>query len=500
MRHITKVYPNGVVANDDASLSVRRGEIHAVAGENGAGKSTIMKVLYGAERADGEILINGEPVTVRSPRDANRLGIGMVYQHFMLVNEFTALENIYFGIEETGPAGVLKKEDMLKKAASLCEKYDMQLDLQQKCADMSVSTLQKVEILKVLARGAEIIILDEPTAVLTPQETEKLFDQLRRLRTDGYTVIIITHKLKEIKALCDRITVMRSGRTVGCYDVPEVTEEEISRLMVGRDVSLDRVPPETEPGETVLSVKNLSVKGAGEKKAVSDISFSLRRGEILCVAGVEGNGQKETVDAITGAISAFDGSISFMGEDVSKLRKKKLRSLGMAHIPEDRIKTGCDIRSTIHENLIALDFEENSTFGFVKNRLLRARSLAQTEDYAVKGSLDTPLSMLSGGNMQKVVVARELDSAPVLIVADQPTRGIDVGAMETVHNRLRKMRDSGSAVLLVSADLSEVLSLADRILVFHEGTITAEITDIAGTDELQLGRYMLGLDRKERAE
>ena len=496
MRDITKVYPNGVLANDRAWLGIAKGEIHAIAGENGAGKSTIMKVLYGAEKAEGEIRIDGKKVEIGSPRDANALGIGMVYQHFMLVNQFTAWENIFFGVEKTGPFGTLRKKEMKEEARALCERYDMKLDLDERAGEMSVSTAQKVEILKVLCRGARILILDEPTAVLTPQETEELFRQLRLLKENGYTVILITHKLKEIKELCDRITVMRAGRTVGVYNVADVSEAEISNLMVGRDIDL-RVPKTpAEPGEELLRVENLRVAGRGGKPAVAGVSFSARRGEILCIAGVEGNGQQETAAAVVGALSRYEGTVTFRGKDLRGLRRKAIRSLGMSHIPEDRLRTGCDPAASIYDNLIALDFSENSAAGFVKEKKLRARGLSQIEKYKIKGALSQPLGMLSGGNMQKVIVARELDADPALVVADQPTRGVDVGAIEIIHKKLLEMRDRGAAVLLISADLAEVFALADRILVFHGGEISAEIDDPSSVDEMQLGRYMLGLEKK----
>lgn len=494
---ITKVYPNGVVANDSASLEVNKGEIHAVAGENGAGKSTIMKILYGAERADGEIFIGGKKVEITSPKVANSLGIGMVYQHFMLVNQFPAYQNIFFGIEKTNRFGVLKKKDMRQKAKELCDTYDMQIDLDEPCGDMSVSNAQKVEILKVLARGANILILDEPTAVLTPQETEQLFRQLRLLKENGYTVIIITHKLKEIKELCDRITIMRAGKTVGTYNVADVTEAEISRLMVGRDIAAGIPKKECHPGDVVLEVKNLSVKGKGEKLAVSNVSFSAKKGEILCMAGVEGNGQREVVSAVTGLLSSYSGDITINGINIKKQSIKKIRGLGLVHIPEDRLKTGCDAKSSIRDNMISLDYDKNSALGFLKYKKLNERSLEQMKAYEVKGGLHHKMSMLSGGNMQKVIVARELENDPVLVIADQPTRGVDVGAIEAIHKKLVEIRDEGKAVVLISADLSEVFKLSDRIIVFHEGKITADINDVSAVDEIKLGRYMLGLETME---
>ncbi len=497
---ITKVYPNGVVANDHVDLGIARGEIHAIAGENGAGKSTVMKVLYGAERAEGEIYIDGEKREISSPKAANALGIGMVYQHFMLVNEFPAWQNIFFGTELRNKAGFLKKKEMIARTKQLCEQYDMQVDPLQPCGQMSVSTAQKVEILKVLARGATILILDEPTAVLTPQETEQLFRQLRLLKESGFTVIIITHKLKEIKQLCDRVTIMRQGKSVGVYNVADVTEADISRLMVGRDVATRMEKAPANPGETVLEVQGLTVAGPGGKNAVDGVSFKVRTGEILCFAGVEGNGQREVIGAVSGLQKNYTGSVVFRGKDIRKMKIRAIRREGMSHIPEDRLKSGCDASSDIFENLIALDYDRNCRAGFLKLKPLRLRSQGQIERFQIKGTLKQKMSMLSGGNMQKVIIARELQGDPVLVIADQPTRGVDVGAIEAIHKELIAMRDAGKAVLLVSADLNEVFNLSDRILVFHEGKITAAIKDVGSVDEFQLGNYMLGIETMEEID
>lgn len=497
MVNITKVYPNGVVANDGVNLSIGKGEIHAIAGENGAGKSTVMKILYGAERADGEIYIDGKKVEISSPRAAASLGIGMVYQHFMLVNEFPAWQNVFFGVEICNKLGILRKKAMIERMQELCKEYDMPVDPMQLCGQMSVSTAQKVEILKVLARGARIIILDEPTAVLTPQETQQLFAQLRLLRGNGYTVIIITHKLKEIKELCDRVTIMRQGKTMGTHNIADVTEADISRLMVGRDVTVTLEKKPAEPTDAVLEIKGLTVAGSGGKKAVDNVSFNVRRGEILCFAGVEGNGQREVIRAVSGLDKNYGGTVTFLNRDIRKMKIKEIRRAGMSHIPEDRLKTGCDASSDIFNNLIALDFDKNSTAGFMRLKKMRVRSEEQIVRFKVKGTLKQKMSMLSGGNMQKVIIARELAGNPALVIADQPTRGVDVGAIESIHAEVVAMRDAGKAVLLVSADLGEVFNLADRILVFHEGKITAEITDVSSVDEIKLGEYMLGLESME---
>lgn len=496
MSNITKVYPNGVVANNNASLEVEKGEIHAVAGENGAGKSTIMKVLYGAEKAQGDVFINGVRCEIDSPKTANGYGIGMVYQHFMLVNEFSVWENMFFGNEIRKRFGILDRDAMRENAMALCCKYGMELDVDARCSALSVSEAQKAEILKVLAKGARTIILDEPTAVLTPQETQQLFTQLLKLKEDGYTIIIITHKLKEIKQLCDRVTVMRQGRTIGTYDVSDVSESDISRLMVGREICMpEKTAP--RPGSIVLEARDLDIHGNGRRKAVHGVSFCVREGEILCFVGVEGNGQHEIVNAITGIDNNYDGDVFIKGTSIKNLGIDEIRHLGLAHIPEDRLKTGAVAGFSVFENLIAVDYGHSSRAGFIDFGTLNERCRRLVEDYGIKGSLDDSLGSLSGGNMQKVVVARELDTNPCIVVADQPTRGVDIGAIESIHGRLLSLKNDGKAIVLVSADLSEVFSLADRIIVFHNGEITAQIQDISGTTEEQLGRYMLGIEKME---
>ena len=496
MKNITKIYDSGVRANEDVCFSLEEGEIHAIAGENGAGKSTLMKILCGAEKpTSGEIYLRGEKVAFSSPRDAQALGIGMVWQHFMLVNEFPAYRNIYLGNESYNRMGFLRDKQMIAAAKSIAEKYSMPLDVTARCGDLNVGQAQKVEILKVLARGAKILILDEPTAVLTPQETDELFRQLRLLKEDGCSVVIITHKLGEIRRICDRVSILRAGKSMGVYRVSDVSEEEISRLMVGAAVTLQTEKSPAVPGGTAAEISDLVVPGSGGKNAVNGVSLRVRYGEIVCLAGVEGNGQKETVEVLCGLNRRYRGSVRIDGKEIAKLSVRGIRDLGVAHIPEDRIRTGCDVSASVYDNLIALDYVKQSRFGFMRERALKKECKERVEKYSIKGTIAQKLSSLSGGNMQKVVVARELESNPVLVIADQPTRGIDVGAISFIHKKLVEMRDAGCAVLLVSADLGEVYDLADRILVFHEGEITAEITDVKHTDEEQLGRYMLGVER-----
>lgn len=495
MKGITKRYANGVLANEDVSFDLREGEIHAIAGENGAGKSTLMKILFGAEQpTGGTIELRGQPVRIASPRVATELGIGMVYQHFMLVDELPVYLNVFLGMEKR-KGFLLDKRAMVEETRTLCRQYDMQVDPLAICGELPVGLRQKVEILKVLVREARIIILDEPTAVLTPQETEQLFAQLRRLRDGGCSIVIITHKLKEMKALCDRITIMRHGRSVGTVQADDVTEQELSELMVGGAVRLQADKAPMCPGNTVATMCHVTVAGQGKPK-LNDVSLQVRSGEILCLLGVEGNGQQQAAECITGQID-YAGSVRLLDNEVRGKSIKELRDLGLAHIPADRINMGTNQRASLHENLISIDYANQSYCGLLKDRQLQARSEQQLKDFLVKGEKQTPISMLSGGNMQKVVVARELSTAPKLLVANQPTRGVDVGAIAFIHKKLVGLRDAGCAIILISADMSEVFALADRILVFHEGCIAAEVTDVQAVDEQQLGRYMLGIDRME---
>ena len=495
MKNITKRYGNGVLANEDASFSLREGEIHAIAGENGAGKSTLMKILFGAEQpTSGTIELHGKPVRITSPRVATSLGIGMVYQHFMLVDELPVYLNVFLGVEKR-KGFFLNKQAMIEATRALCETYNMPVDPEALCGELPVGVRQRVEILKVLARGAKIIILDEPTAVLTPQETEQLFKQLRILRDANHTIVIITHKLKEMKELCDRITIMRQGKTMGVVNVCDVTEQQISELMVGSTVRLKVDKADAQPGEVIAEMKAVTVPGAGKPK-LDKVSLTARAGEILCLAGVEGNGQQQAIECLTGQ-NAYQGSVTVLGEEVKGKSIRKIRDLGMAHIPEDRMTMGTDQKASLHENLISVDYDRNTKLGFLKDKALKARSEQQLKDFLVKGERQTPISMLSGGNMQKVVVARELTKGAKLIIANQPTRGVDVGAIAFIHEKLVELRDQGCGIVLLSADMSEVFSLADRIIVFHEGHIAAEITDVANCTEQQLGRYMLGIDRME---
>ena len=501
MKDITKIYDNGIVANQAVNFSLRKGEIHAIAGENGAGKSTIMKILYGIEKpTSGEILIRDQKVIINSPVDALRYNIGMVHQHFMLVDNLTISENIFLGMEIT--KGLTLDHNLMNQLTmDYAEKYDMEINPNELCGNISVSVKQKVEILKVLVRGAKIIILDEPTAVLTPQETDKFFKQLQLLKQDNYTIVIITHKLNEIKAICDRVTIMRQGRDCGVYQVKDISLSDISRLMIGSDVSLDTEKKQIQRQRKILSVQNLEVVNSRGKKIVDNVSFDAYEGEVLCFAGVEGNGQNETIQCLAGLIKEYNGQITIINHDIKKMAINEIRSLGLAYISDDRMMQGVNQNESILDNLISYKLNQNKYVkgGFIDYKKLNSEAIKILKNYGVKyDNLKQPIKMLSGGNIQKIVIARELENNPSIILANQPTRGVDVGAIELIHHKLINFRDMEKAIVLVSADLNEVFNLADRILVFYNGQITAEITDVKNFTEEELGLYMLGLKRQEK--
>ena len=501
MRGITKVYPSGVVANKNVNLSIEKGEIHAIAGENGAGKSTIMKVLYGAEKADGEIFLDGRKVSINSPRAAGALGIGMVYQHFMLVGQFTAWENIFFGIEEKNALGVLKKKEMIRRAEELCEKYDMHVDLTARAADVSVSTAQKIEILKVLARGAKILILDEPTAVLTPQEIDELMAIMKNLAAEGKSILFISHKLNEIMAVADRVTVLRKGKYIGTVNTCDTNKQELSNMMVGRPVQLEVVKDEAKPTDVVLSVRDLCVPSHLHKKdAVHNVSFDVRKGEILCIAGIDGNGQTELIHGLTGLDKPSQGTITLCGEEITHASIKQ-RGGNMSHIPEDRHKHGLVLDFTLEQNMVLQRYQEPAfqKSGFIRFDAVRDYAQQLIEQYDVRSGQGpvTVARSMSGGNQQKAIIAREIDRDKSLIVAVQPTRGLDVGAIEFIHSQLVAERDRGKAILLVSLELDEVMSLSDRILVVYEGEIVGEF-DPKKISVQELGLYMAGAKRAEK--
>lgn len=504
MSNITKVYPNGVIANENVDFEANEGEIHALMGENGAGKSTLMKILFGSEHAEsGTITLRNEEIKIDSPLTAIKHGIGMVHQHFMLDENLTVIENVVLGMEpKKGMFIDFNEAEKLVTEAS--KRYNFNLNPKSKIADLNVSQRQKVEILKVLVRGAKIIIMDEPTAVLTPQETSELFEQLQQLKQDNHTIIFISHKLKEIKEICDRITVMRMGRSIGTYNVADVTIEDISRLMIGRDLVKNIEKKKARPGNVILEAKNISVNDTTGKTVVDDISLLIREGEILGIAAIEGNGQRELIDVITGLAPIYHGTIIIDGEiSDNKNATKDRRDKGLTHIPEDRLVYGTIIDASIRDNLMANRYN-NKKFSnklSLKMNDINEESKKLSQEYQVKtNSIFTPIKMLSGGNMQKVVAAREMSVDMKLLVADQPTRGIDVGSASFIHENIIKLRDKGVAVLLSSADINEVLELSDKLVVLYNGKITGYFENAKDVDEKELGLYMLGLKNMDHEE
>lgn len=503
MNNIMKIYPNGVVAVEDVTFELNKGEIHALLGENGAGKSTLMKILFGIETPEqGQIILNGKETTIKSSQDAIKKGIGMVHQHFMLVPSLTVAENIVLGVEPKNSM-FMNMQKAVEISKNLSDKYNFDIDVELKVQELPVGIKQKVEILKALYRGADILILDEPTAVLTPQETEELFIQLKKLKDDGHTIIFISHKLDEIKAICDRATVMRNGKSKGTYNVSEISTSEMSRLMVGRDVVLkfDKKPINLK--ETVLKVRNLTVAGSTGIKRVDDISFDLKAGEIFGIAGVEGNGQSHLIDALTGLTKKYVGEIKIYDQDVNKHSIKEIRELGLAHIPEDRMTLGCAKNMNILDNMFTNQFDDTEFSGkfMLKTKKIEARANELIKEYLVKcKSYKQNVGMLSGGNIQKVVVAREFSTNPKIIIANQPTRGIDVGAASFIRQRIIEFRDAGCAVILISADLNEVFELSDRLAVMYKGKFSGVFNDVKNLTEEELGKYMLGIKRDDRLE
>ena len=497
MLHITKVFP-GIKANDDITLQLRRGEIHALLGENGAGKSTLMSVLFGLyQPEEGEIRKNGEVVKINNPNDATRLNIGMVHQHFKLIEVFTVLDNIILGAETT-KLGFLQKKEARAKVEALIEKYGLHVDLDAKVEDITVGMQQRVEILKMLYRDNEILIFDEPTAVLTPQEIDELMEIMRGFAREGKSILFITHKLNEIMAVADRVSVLRKGKYIGTVNVSDTNKQELSNMMVGRPVQLVVDKDEAKPSNVILDVKDFTVPSKLHKNdAVKHVSFQARAGEILCIAGIDGNGQTELVYGLTGLEKSSGGTVTLCGQDISKASvHTRLGNLG--HIPEDRHKHGLVLDFTLEQNMVLQRFQEKEfqTVGFINNKNVRTYANKLIERFDVRsgqGPITTARSM-SGGNQQKAIVAREIDREKPLLIAVQPTRGLDVGAIEYIHAQLVKQRDAGKAVLLVSLELDEVMSLSDRILVMYEGEIVGEL-DPKQTTVQELGLYMAGAKR-----
>ena len=501
MLHITKEFP-GIIANDDITLQLRRGEIHALLGENGAGKSTLMSVLFGLYQPEqGEIRKNGEVVKINNPNDATALGIGMVHQHFKLIDVFTVLDNIILGAETTR-MGFLQKKEARAKVQALSEKYGLKVDLDAKVEDITVGMQQRVEILKMLYRDNEILIFDEPTAVLTPQEIDELMNTMREFAKEGKSILFISHKLNEIMAVADRVTVLRKGKYIGTVNTSETDKQSLSNMMVGRPVQLEVVKDEAKPGETVLKVEHFSMPGKGGHKhnAVNDVSFEVRAGEIVCIAGIDGNGQTEFIHGLTGLDKASGGHITLCGKDITHASIRH-RGQNMSHIPEDRHKHGLVLDFTLEQNLVLQAYHEPrfEHFGFIDNGAVRQYAEKLIEQYDVRSGQGpvTIARSMSGGNQQKAIIARELDRGKPLVVAVQPTRGLDVGAIEYIHGQLVAQRDAGKAVLLVSLELDEVMSLSDRILVMYEGEIVGEL-DPKATTVQELGLYMAGAKRAKK--
>ena len=501
MLNIRKEFP-GVVANDDISLQLKPGEIHALLGENGAGKSTLMSILFGLYTPDkGTIKVRGQKVNIANPNVANSLGIGMVHQHFKLVHNFTVTENIILGMEMKKGL-VLDTKSAAERVKALSERYGLNVDPYAKVEDISVGMQQRVEIMKMLYRDAEVLIFDEPTSVLTPQEVQELMGIMRNLIAEGKSIILITHKLKEIKAIADRCTVIRRGKLIGTVDVASTSEEKLAEMMVGRQVSFNVQKKERQPGEVILDIKGLSVLSSRKVLGLKNVSLQVRSGEILGIAGVDGNGQSELVEAITGMRRVEAGKIFLKGTDITDMSVRDRIKAKMAYIPEDRHKHGLILDYSIENNLV-LKIYYNEPFS--KNGLLNVAAIREhakrvMEQFDVRSGQGPAASArsLSGGNQQKTIVGREIDHDPDLLIAVQPTRGLDVGAIEYIHKRIVEQRDNGKAVLLVSLELDEILNLSDRIAVINGGEII-DIVDAGKVSENELGLMMAGVKRGETA-
>lgn len=499
---ITKRFP-GVLANDNIDITLEEGEIHALLGENGAGKTTLMNILYGLYQPDqGEIRVRGKPITVHSPSDAIAAGIGMVHQHFMLIPVFTVTENVMLGSEDVKPGGFLNRADAARKIRQISDQYNLQVDPDAYVKDLPVGVQQRVEIIKLLYREADILILDEPTAVLTPQEADELSEIMRNLVAKGKSIIFITHKLREVMEVSDRITVIRRGKVVGATTPGEADQNKLAEMMVGRAVNLDleRVP--SKAGERVLAVKDLMVVDQRKQVAVDGVSFEVFAGEILGVAGVQGNGQTELVEAVTGMRKVQSGLIMMLGEDITAAQPRKVTELGAAHVPEDRQRDGLILSFPIEDNLILNTYyQQPFTHGVV---LDEAQIRKQADRLVQEFDIRTPSSMtsagsLSGGNQQKVIVAREFSRPIKLLVASQPTRGLDVGSVEYIHGRILRKRDEGCAVLLVSSELDEIMALSDRIAVMYRGKIVDVVPAAEATKE-KIGLLMAGVKPEDVSE
>ena len=504
MLNITKEFP-GIKANDNVTLRLKKGEIHALLGENGAGKSTLMSVLFGLYEPDsGKIRKNGKAVRIKNPNDATRLGIGMVHQHFKLVDVFTVLDNIILGAETTA-FGFLKRKSAREKITELSEKYGLKVNLDERVENISVGMQQRTEILKMLYRENEILIFDEPTAVLTHGEALELMNTMRSFAAEGKTILFITHKLDEIMAVSNRVTVMRKGKYVGTVETKDVDKNILSEMMVGRPVEMKVSKSEARVGKTVLKAERLTVVSElnKSKPSVNNVSFSVNEGEIVSIAGIDGNGQSELVYALTGLMKVKSGTVTLLGEDITNASVRHRNELGIAHIPEDRHKHGLVLDFTLENNCVLLSYfrSEFQKNGFIKKESIRAYAQRLIERYDVRSGegAATLTRAMSGGNQQKAIIGREIDRDKALIIAVQPTRGLDVGAIENIHSALIKERDKGKAILLVSLELDEVMNLSDRILVIHEGALVGEFSP-EKTTVAELGLYMAGAKEKSNAE
>ena len=501
MVNITKKFP-GIIANNNVTLQLKQGEIHALLGENGAGKSTLMSVLFGLYQAEaGEIRKNGQVVKIQNPNDANDLGIGMVHQHFKLVECFSVLDNIILGVEDS-KMGILQRDKARQKVMALSERYGLKVDPDALIEDISVGMQQRTEILKMLYRDNEILIFDEPTAVLTPAEIKELLQIMKNLASEGKSILFITHKLNEIIEVADRCSVLRKGKYIGTVDVANTTKAELSRMMVGRDVEFAVQKEAAHPDQVVLDVNNLTMASKLSKKnSVSDVSFQVRAGEIVCIAGIDGNGQTELVYGISGLEPVHNGTIHLCGNDITHAPIRKRSLGGMSHIPEDRHKHGLVLDYTLEDNMVLQRYFEpefSDKFGFLRRKNIRTYAERLIEQYDVRSGQGpaTVSRAMSGGNQQKAIVAREIDKDPQLLIAVQPTRGLDVGAIEYIHKQIVAQRDAGKAVLLVSLELDEVMTVSDRILVMYEGQIVGQL-DPKTTTVAELGLYMAGAKKED---
>lgn len=499
MLNIRKEFP-GIVANDNVTIQLKQGEIHALLGENGAGKSTLMNVLFGLYQPEkGEIRVKGEKVRITDPNVANQLGIGMVHQHFMLIDTFTVTQNIILGSEPTSIGAInLKKAE--KDVQELSDRYGLRVDAKAKIRDISVGMQQRVEILKTLYRGADVLILDEPTAVLTPQEIEELIEIMNALVREGKSIILITHKLKEIMRACDRCTVVRKGQGIGTVDVKSTNTTELASLMVGRNVSFEIEKEPAKPGDTVLNIENLVVKDSRKIETVKSLDLEVKAGEIVGIAGIDGNGQTELIEAITGLTKSESGSIRLNNKEIMNLSPRKVTESGLGHIPQDRHKYGLILDISIAENMVLQTYYQKpySKASVLSYKEINNKAKALIEEYDVRTpGIHTLARALSGGNQQKAIIGREVDRSPDILIAAQPTRGLDVGAIEFIHNRLIKERDKGRAILLISFELDEILDISDRIAIMFDGKIVATRKP-EETDEQEIGLLMAG-SKKEKA-